>query len=76
MCSHCLFPVVDKYETRLLSSSNKVDEDNRLTTGCSSKSDILSARNRLLQIDDNKLVATCYDRAAFIIVWLEQLVRS
>ena len=41
MCSDCLFPVVDKFGTRLVSSCNKVDEANRLATSCSNKSDIV-----------------------------------
>ena len=39
---HCLFPVVDKsVYNMLLPSCNKVDEANRLGTGCSIKSDVV-----------------------------------
>jgi hypothetical protein len=42
MCSHCLFPVVDRQAwNKLLSSRNKVDETNRLATNYSNKSDIV-----------------------------------
>ena len=49
---------------------NKVDEANRLATSCSNKSDIVCTS----QVDDNKLVATCYEQP--VLVLLEQLVAS
>ncbi len=66
--SHCLFPGV---WNKLLSSCNKSDEVNRLTTSCSA-SLISSACHKLLSNGDNKLVPNCYEQPVLAV--LEQLI--
>jgi hypothetical protein len=65
MCSHCLFPVVDKSGTKLLSTT----ESQQVVP-----TNLILCITGFCQVDDNKLVATCYEQP--VLVLLQQLVAS
>ena len=59
MCSHQLFPVVDKSGTSCYHLVTRLMEGNRLTTSCSTTSLISSARNKLITRSWTAFVASC-----------------